>query len=81
MLILLTVDGNWSELVWTGEQQPLTASCGVVVRKYVRYCNNPPPYNNGEPCLGDNNIYKDYNLGPCFGMYDLINIHIAVFFK
>ena len=62
----ISVDGNWSALEWTGEQIPI-ATCGVVTRKYIRHCNNPPPYNGGEPCDGDRNVYKDIDIGPCPG--------------
>ncbi|XP_073239582.1 properdin-like isoform X2 [Porites lutea] len=44
------VDGQWGP--W-GEWTLCSKSCGIGESKRQRFCNNPPPQNDGRPCIGN----------------------------
>ncbi|CAF0712525.1 unnamed protein product [Brachionus calyciflorus] len=81
---LCVVNGAWSEWSsWTCDTK-----CGIGIQKRKRYCNEPPPSNNGEDCVGFSeevdvcfqfgaigclNISKPYNNTPLNLKYLVLN--------
>ena len=52
------VNGNWgSWLSWN----TCSVTCGGGVRNRTRNCDNPPPDDNGDACVGDS-----LEIGECF---------------
>ena len=47
--LVILVDGEWSE--W-GAWSPCTGSCGAATRTRTRQCDDPPPNNKGQFCVG-----------------------------
>ncbi|XP_076288590.1 A disintegrin and metalloproteinase with thrombospondin motifs 9 isoform X2 [Lasioglossum baleicum] len=60
--ILEPVDGQWGE--WGGYGE-CSRTCGGGVQKKYRECNNPPPQNYGNYCVGARVKYRSCNLEDC----------------
>ncbi|XP_076378705.1 A disintegrin and metalloproteinase with thrombospondin motifs 9 isoform X1 [Megalopta genalis] len=60
--ILEPVNGQWGE--W-GSYGECSRTCGGGVQKKYRECNNPPPQNYGNYCVGARVKYRSCNLEDC----------------
>lgn len=56
------VHGNWAS--W-GAWGSCSLTCGGGVRKRFHTCSNPPPSNNGRPCVGSPEDVDNCNGNPC----------------
>jgi leucine-rich repeat transmembrane protein FLRT len=50
------VNGEWSS--WS-EWSECSASCGKGKKRRTRTCDNPTPFNGGDPCIGDSQSFVD----------------------
>ncbi|CAC5413765.1 HMCN [Mytilus coruscus] len=56
------VNGNWGQ--W-GSYEPCTVTCGAGVQMKTRFCNDPAPSENGNPCNGEDTIVKSCDMEEC----------------
>lgn len=56
------VSGGWGN--WTSWRE-CSRECGAGVSIQSRECDNPPPANGGEFCVGERTRYKTCNVEPC----------------
>ncbi|XP_034940467.1 A disintegrin and metalloproteinase with thrombospondin motifs 9 isoform X2 [Chelonus insularis] len=59
---LAPVDGQWGE--W-GRYGECSRTCGGGVKKKYRECNNPPPQNGGNYCVGERVKYRSCGTKEC----------------
>ena len=62
-LLMVSVDGGWSE--WT--LSACSVTCGGGTLDKSRFCNNPPPANDGTNCSGSPAITEPCNVNLCPG--------------
>ena len=74
---VLTVDGNWGE--WSSWSECL---CPDMKVNRTRYCDNPPPKNDGEECPGIGWEEGDCYM-PCGKIYKIITqvVHLKPVFS
>ena len=59
---MCVVHGNWTTWSAWGD---CTVTCGSGQQRRFRYCTNPPPSENGRPCLGAGTDTQECNSEPC----------------
>ncbi|CAD6233944.1 GSCOCG00007421001-RA-CDS [Cotesia congregata] len=59
---LIPIDGQWGE--W-GRYGPCSRSCGGGIKAKRRECNNPPPQNSGNYCIGEHVRYHSCGTKEC----------------
>ncbi|KAG8040963.1 hypothetical protein G9C98_001951 [Cotesia typhae] len=59
---LIPIDGQWGE--W-GRYGPCSRSCGGGIKAKRRECNNPPPQNGGNYCIGEHVKYHSCGTKEC----------------
>ncbi|XP_015110053.1 A disintegrin and metalloproteinase with thrombospondin motifs gon-1 isoform X1 [Diachasma alloeum] len=59
---LAPVDGQWGE--W-GPYGPCSRTCGGGIKIKERECNNPPPQNDGNYCIGERVRYRSCGTKEC----------------
>ncbi|XP_044585888.1 A disintegrin and metalloproteinase with thrombospondin motifs 9 isoform X2 [Cotesia glomerata] len=59
---LIPIDGQWGE--W-GRYGPCSRSCGGGIKAKRRECNNPPPQNSGNYCIGEHVKYHSCGTKEC----------------
>ncbi|XP_078325464.1 uncharacterized protein LOC111124244 isoform X3 [Crassostrea virginica] len=59
---MLFLHGHWSS--WERWSQ-CSETCGNGTKLRKRYCNNPAPYNGGEPCVGNDTEISECNVKEC----------------
>ncbi|XP_033214669.1 A disintegrin and metalloproteinase with thrombospondin motifs 9 isoform X2 [Belonocnema kinseyi] len=59
---LLPVDGQWG--TW-GRYGDCSRTCGGGIKKKYRECNNPPPQNGGNYCIGERVKYRNCGTKEC----------------
>ena len=58
------VDGEWGD--WSAWSN-CSASCGDGIQNRTRSCDNPAPFNGGNPCSGNETETQSCNDGVCPG--------------
>nr|XP_024214409.1 hemicentin-1-like isoform X2 [Halyomorpha halys] len=56
------INGNWSD--W-GDWSECSSTCGEGLKRRTRRCNNPPPSNGGDDCVGETYEDKKCENVPC----------------
>lgn len=59
---LRPIDGQWGNWENYGE---CSRTCGGGIKKKFRECNNPPPQNGGNYCVGERVKYKNCGTKEC----------------
>ncbi len=57
-----SIDGGWGE--WS-DWDTCTVTCGGGSQTHTRFCDSPPPSNNGQDCDGDDTETQNCNEQSC----------------